>query len=171
MAFFYPTLIPGTAKTWKNTAGDYVLTLTSLTSANAREGDKGDLYDATNARYPRVLGIFLTSAVGTTVASDGLSLDLYFAESTSATAGTSNPGGLTGADSGRGGTLRNQLRFAGSLPFLTGLTTGAQSVFIPYWPTQRYLVPYLYNGSGQTLSGTAGNHSLVITPYYDIGSY
>ena len=164
----YPDLEPGTAKTWINTGGDYTLTLTSLTNGSAREGDKGDFYDATKG-YPEVLEILFETAVGS-AATDGNTVELWVGESDSATAGTNNPGNLTGADAGvtNGDQLRRQLNLAGAMSLSNGRGTNVQKQRFVYFPTHRYVIPMVYNASGQTLSGTASNHKITVTPFYRV---
>lgn len=163
----YPTLFAGTPITWKSSGGTYAFAPTSLADQAAWEGDKGDLYNATYG-LPAVLECFVTSSVGTTVASDGKEIQFYFSQSQNATAGSDNPGGLTGASSSRGATLRYQITYAGQLPFLTGLTTGIQRAQFTFYPKTRYLIPYVFNNSGKTLGATAGDHTLTVTPYYRV---
>ncbi len=164
----YPTLVAGTAKVWASTGGDYLLTLTSLANAALREGGKGDFFDATFGN-PEVLEVLLETAVAS-AATDGNAVELLFGESDSATAGTNNPGSLTGTDQTvtNGAQVRRQLNFAGALSLSNGLGTGVQRQRFVYFPTQRYVIPAVYNASGQALSGTASNHRLTVTPFYRV---
>jgi hypothetical protein len=164
----YPNLQPGSAKTWINTAGTYTLTLTSLTNTSAREGGKGDFYDATFG-YPEMLEVLFETAVGV-AATDGNTVELWAGESDSATAGTNNPGNLTGADAGvtNGDQLRRQLNLVGALSLSNARGTNVQKQRFVYFPAQRYWIPMVYNASGQTLSGTAGNHKITVTPFYRV---
>jgi hypothetical protein len=164
----YPNLQPGSAKTWLNSAGTYAITLTSLANAALREGGKGDFYDATMG-YPELLEILFETAVGV-AATDGNVIELWVGESDSATAGTNNPGGLSGADATvtNGAQLRRQLNYAGGLSLSNATGTSVQRVRLLYHPTQRYVVPAVYNNSGQALSGTAANHKITVTPFYRV---
>lgn len=167
MAVNYSDLVIGTEITWKSSGGTYTLTLTSLTNGSCREGGKSaTLVDGTKG-MPEILVCRLESAVGS-AATTGRELNLYFGESDSSTAGTNNPGNLTGADAGLSTPteLLAQLGFAGSLSFSNTRGTNVQKAVLFYWPKLPYIIPVLYNDTGQTLSGTAGNHTLSVTPYY-----
>lgn len=163
----YPTLIAGTPLVWQASGGDYVLTLTSLASDAARQGDKGDLYDSVNGRLPHVLDVMLQSAVAV-AATTGLKIELWAGESASGGAGTNNPGGLTGADGALSSPdqLKRQLYWIGGLTLANALGTGQQRQRFAYTPTARCFLPVVVNKSGQALSGTAGDHVLTVTPYY-----
>lgn len=158
----------GTAKSWINTGGDYTLTLTSLANNAAREGAKGDLF-VTGKGIPDFIEWRLESAVGST-ATDGLQIELFVGESDSATAGTDNPGNLTGADAGLSNPdeLKRQCTRVGALSLSNARTTSVQKQRFRSFPKCRYQIPLIVNKSGQTLSGTAGNHKLVATPYFRI---
>ncbi len=167
MATAYSDLVAGTPITWKSSGGDKALTLTSLTNGSAREGDKSaTLVDGTKG-MPEVVEFRLESAVGS-AATTGKEINLFVGESDSATAGTANPGNMTGADAGLSTPteLTPQLNFAGALVLSNTRGTNVQIQRLRYKPLAPYLIPLIYNDSGQTLSGTAGNHQLVMTPYY-----
>src|SRR4051794_18961377 len=83
----------GTALSWKASGGDYAITLTSLANAAGRQGAKGDL----GAFWARRWAILFSSALAS-AGSNGTALELYWAASPSATAGTDNPGSCTGTD-------------------------------------------------------------------------
>jgi hypothetical protein len=102
------------------------------------------------------------------VVSQGLQLELYAGESDSGTAGTGNPGNLTGADAGLSNPdeLKLQCNLVGGLNLSNARGTNVQRQRFVYFPTARYWIPLVVNKSGQTLSGTTGNHSIVVTPYY-----
>lgn len=162
----YSYLVAGTPKVWKNTAGDYVLTLTSLADQAARQGDKGDFNDGTLG-LPEVLDIMLETAVAATAA-NGTVIEMFAGQSDNATAGTNNPSILTGAD----GSLATpteyklQLDFVGSLNLSNARSTNNQKQKFRFFPTCRYWIPVIFNRAGQALHGTAGNHILTVTPYY-----
>lgn len=166
----YPQLVAGTAKTWRNTGGDYALTLTSLASSSTagREGAKGDFFDATYGLPELVVWTLETKM--TSAPTDGNVVELWVGESTSATAGTGNPGGLTGADAAvtNADQRRRQCNLAGSLSLSNNVGTGAQRQHFTYFPSLRYLVPLVFNNSGTALSGTAGDHILTGTPFYRV---
>jgi hypothetical protein len=163
----YSDLEKGTTITWLASGGTYALTLTSLTTNSGREGGKsGSLIDGTKG-LPEFLEVILESAVGS-AASDGLELELYFGESDNAAAGSDNPGNLTGADAGLSAPdeLKRQCFFVGSLVFSNSRGTNVQKQRMRFRPLTAYIIPLIVNKTGQTLSGTAGNHRLAVTPYY-----
>lgn len=155
----------GTPKTW-STTGDYTITLTSLANAAGREGGKGDFYSATYG-LPEELEVRFETAVNAT-ATQGNVVELWIGESDNATAGTDNPGNLTGADAGLSNPdeLKLQCNLVGALALSNARTTSIQKQRFKYYPTARYLIPLVVNLSGQALHATAGNHKIVITPYY-----
>lgn len=161
----YSTVFAGSSKTWDTVPTTYTLTLTSLANGAAREGVKGDFYDATYG-MPEYLEVRLESAVAVAVTST--QLELYFGESDNATAGTDNPGNLTGADAALSNPdeLKGQCYLVGGLTFSNARGTNVQKQRFVYYPTCRYLIPLLVNKTGQALSSTAGDHKLVVTPYY-----
>lgn len=164
----YPTLVAGTTQTWASTGGTYLITLTSLANAAAREGAKGDFFDATYGA-PELLEVRFETAVAV-AATDGNTVELWMGESDSATAGTNNPGNLTGTDAGvtNGDQLRRQLYLVGAMSLSNARGTNVQKQRFVYFPTQRYVVPMVFNASGQALSATAGNHLIAVTPFYRV---
>lgn len=171
MAVQYADYLAGTAKTWKSSAGDYAITLTSLANAAGREGAKGDFQDGIFGA-PAFLEIRFESAVGS-AATNGNVAELWIGESDNATAGTNNPGNLTGADAAVSNPDEAKLQcgYAGALCLSNALGTAVQKQRMTYYPSQRYIIPFVVNKSGQTLSGTAGNHTIVITPFYARSGY
>lgn len=163
----YTFLEAGTALTWKSSGGDKTLTLTSLTNGSVREGDKSaTLVDGTKG-MPELLEIRLESAVGS-AATQGKNINVYIGDSDNSTAGTNNPGNLSGADATvtSGSELLGQLNYVGGLSLSNARGTNVQKARMIYFPTCAYIIPVIHNDSGQTLSATAGDHQLVITPYY-----
>ena len=93
----------GTPKVWADTT-DYSSTgsgftrtdqidLTSLANGAARQGAKGDLGATRAARYSVTVGIEFDVAP-----TAGVEVEVYWSSSFSATAGTGNAGGASGAD-------------------------------------------------------------------------
>lgn len=166
----YPNLQPGTAKVWQSSGGDYTITLTSLASSTTagREGGKGDFYDATMG-YPTLLEVTFETKM-TSAPTDGNVIEIWFGESSSATAGTGNPGGLTGADAAvTNADQRKRLcKFGGVVSLSNNIGTGTQLTHFDYYPTFRYIIPLVCNTSGTALSGTAGDHILTVTPFYQV---
>lgn len=163
----YAHLVAGTAITWAASGGDKTITLTSLANDAGREGAKsGTLVDGTSG-MPELLEVRFESAVAS-AATNAKEIELYFGESSSTTAATDNPGNLTGADAALSNPdeLKAQLYFVGSLVLSNARGTNVQKQRLLYWPTQICIIPLVVNKSGQALSGTAGNHQIVVTPFY-----
>ena len=144
--------------------------LTSLASGAARQGAKADL-GATRARRFAVV-TRLEYAVAPTAADLA---SIWLGESHSGTAGTLNPGNLTGADAAytgySGGTLADsikQLRFAGAMILENVATTTVQyqSVGIVE-DLQRYVSPVLYNEADQALFSDAVEMLIALIPLID----
>ena len=165
----YPTVVAGTAKTW-STTGTYTITLTSLASSSTagREGGKGDFYDATYGLPEFIVWTFETKMAS--APTDATVVELYSGESTSATAGTGNPGGLTGADAAvtNADQRKRQCSFIGSLSLSNNIGTGVQRQHFVQFPLHRYQVPLVHNNSGTNQSSTAGDHVITATPYYRV---
>ena len=162
----YSDLVAGTAIEWSTTGGK-AITLTSLANDAGREGAKSaTLVDGTLG-MPELLEGRIESAVGA-AATTGKELEVWIGESDNATAGNDNPGALTGADAAvtTPDEKKLQCNFAGSLAFSNALGTAVQKQRFTYFPTAPYIIPLVVNKTGQSLSGTAGNHKIVITPYY-----
>lgn len=164
----YSRLLAGTSVTWKNTGGDKALTLTSLASAAAREGDKSASIVHGTYGLPEYLEFRLETSMAV-AAANGTTIDLLIGESDSSTAGTNNPGNLTGADASwsNPSELCTQLRLAGSLILSNARGTNIQKVrLVLPRPLSGYIIPVIYNQGGQALGSTASDHQLVMTPYY-----
>lgn len=157
----YAKLAQGAAKTWRSTGGTYAITATSLASGAARQGAKGDL-GATWARQQHVL---FTSAVGT-AAANGSEIELWWGPSTSATAGTDNPSNLTGTDAALANPdeVKYQSIYIGSLFLSNAMGTAVQKQAMVFSPPTRYGSPFIVDKAGVTLSGTATDHTITITP-------
>lgn len=151
----------GTAKVWKNSGGDGVITCTSLANAAAREGDKIDL----GANWARAwLVTFETKLVS--AGTDRTEIELYTNQSTSGTAGTANCGGATGADAAfsNSSTLKHQWTPVGSIAVANSAGTGVQRQCYEFTPSARYQSPLVVNNSGVAFSGTAGDTIITWTP-------
>ena len=167
MATAYSDLVAGTAITWTSSGGDKALTLTSLANDAAREGDKSATWVDGTKGLPELIEVRFESQVGS-AATNGKEIELYVGESDSATAGTANPGNLTGADAALSNPdeLKNQLMFVGSLVLSNARGTNVQKQRLRFKPVCAYSVPVVVNKSGQTLGSTGTNHVVVMTPYY-----
>lgn len=163
----YSNLLRGTDIEWSTTGGK-LITLTSLANGSAREGAKSDTLDDSTYGMPEILTITFESAVAV-AATSGNVISLYFGWSNSATAGTNNPSNLTGADAGLSNPtqLSAQSNFVADLALSNALGTGVQRVTgVMVAPVDRYFIPWVLNSSGQALSGTAGDHKIIVTPWY-----
>lgn len=151
----------GTSKSWKPSGGDYFFVITSLANGSAYQGQKGDL----GVARARLWYVLFSTAVAV-AATDGSEIDLFWAASPSATAGTDNPGNTNGLDNGLSNPsqVTKQLIFLGSLVLSNALGTGVQKQGFVFSPPTRYGMPVVYNRSGQALSATAGNHEVRLNP-------
>lgn len=166
MATAYSDLVAGTPVEWSTTGGK-LITLTSLANDAAREGAKSASWVDGMKGLPELIEVRVESAVAS-AATAGKEVELYVGESDSATAGTDNPGNLTGADAGLSNPdeLKAQLVFVGSLVLSNARSTNVQKQRLRFRPVCAYSVPLVVNKSGVALSGTAGNHKIVMVPYY-----
>ena len=156
----------GTAKVWRSSGGDYAITFASLANAAGRQGVKGDL-GATRAALYKVKATFEIAATPTA----GNTIDLYWAPSDSATAGTDNPANVTGADAAYSGYSSNltasikQLMFIGSFVCTAQATATVQAAFVGrFSPPSRYGSLVVVNNSGASLHSTETNQAVTITP-------
>ena len=164
----YTFLESGVPITWKASGGDKAITLTSLANNSYRQGEKSpSLIDATRG-MPEVLNIRLESSVAAQTTATGKEIKLFIAESDHATSSVQNPGNLTGLDEvlNYGAEVVSQLNYAGSLVVASGLTTAVQRQRFDYFPVCPYIIPVVHNDTGQALGSTAGDHQIVMTPYY-----
>jgi hypothetical protein len=146
---------------WASSGGTFVWTPTSLSDGTGREGPKADL----GAKWARRWVALLTSSVAAS-ATDFKAIELWWGPSDNATAGTDNPGNLSGTDATltNAATLRYQLLLVGSLSLVNARTTSVQKQWFDFYPPLRYGVPLLYNASGQALGSTAADHTLTLIP-------
>jgi len=166
MAVNYSDLTPGTALVWKNTGGDFAMNMKALATAGIREGGKSaTLVDGTKG-FPEVLEITAETKLQAAPTA-GNEFPIYLGFSTSATAGTSNPGGLTGADAAVGNADQlPQLVFVGAIILSNALSTGVQRQKFWCVPRAEYVIPVGQNSSGQTTSNVDGETSITIRPWY-----
>lgn len=155
----------GSEINWKSSGGTYAITLTSLANDAGREGGKADL----GSTWDQDWAVLFESTVGS-AATNGNEIELFWGASLSGTAGTDNPGNLTGADAGLSNPdeLKTQLDFIGSLVLSNARGTNVQKQLFIFRPKTRYGTPLVVNKSGQSLSGTAGNHAIRMVPVRDL---
>jgi hypothetical protein len=156
----------GTSKTWKSSGGDALLTMTSVANAASRQGAKLDL-GATRAEY---YDVFLDMELAATPTA-GNTIDVYWAPSSSATAGTDNPANVSGADAAYTGYSANadaslpQLQYVGAMVCTAQATATVQKAYVGrFSPAQRYGSPVLRNGSGAAVHSSATNIQLRFVP-------
>ena len=144
--------------TWAASGGDEVLTLTSLATVAGRKGDVHD-FGATFSQRCRVKlkTDFATSPTA------GDPVEVYWASSED---NSDFDSGTAQGDAAFTDTdLNKQLHLVGILAAdASTVSQGRSWVFdLP----ARYGYPVVYNGTGQSLSSTAADHELVITPLVD----
>lgn len=169
MSVNYSDLTPGTALTWKNTGGDKVLNLKNMTNGLIKEGAKSaSLVDGTKG-FPELLEITIEMKLQVAVGTDGLSLNNYIGWSSSATAGTDNPGGLTGADNTVADSdqlLQLTGGFVGNLAGASSLGTGVQRQKFWVKPGAEYMTPVTQNSTGQSTTNVDGETFWTVRPWY-----
>ncbi len=139
----YSSTISGLARTAQ-------IDLTSLGAGAARQGVKVDLGANRYEEYDVFVGIEAATAF-----TSGEIVSFYLGESSSATAGNANPGGLSGTDAAYTGTAGDsladslkQLKFMGALIGTADATTTVmyQRVGTLFTP-MRYVMPVAFNES------------------------
>lgn len=169
MAFpHYSAPFAGSEIVWAASGGNYALTSTSLAANAAREGVKGDLLHPTLLILPELVKVWLEFAPGSQQA-NGTQMEAYFGQSKHATAGTDNPGGLTGTDAALTvpDERKGQLTYGGVLNISNNLSTTIQKcwgadIFFPL----RYIMPVIINKMAAGLSATAADHRVILLPIY-----
>lgn len=165
----------GTPIVWADVGGDFgdspiagtnQITLVSLANAAARQGVKVGLGDPRAEIYEITLRVELDVA-----ATSGLTVDLYMGSSPHTTAGTANPGGLTGADAAYTGTAGDsladslkQLDYIGSLICTADAATVVQQQSFKYSPANQWVMPVVFNQSGQAFEGDDIEMSIIMIP-------
>lgn len=155
----------GTPVVWADTtdyAGDggartHQIDFTSLANGAARQGAKADL-GATRAKQYSVK-VCVEMAVAP---ASGAAIDIYWAPSSHATAGTLNPGGCSGADAAYTGTAGDslddslgQLIYLGSLCLTSDADPVLQIQSFTLFPQHRYGMPIVVNNGGQAMHSDA----------------
>lgn len=160
----------GTSKVFKSSGGDAAITLASLANGSARQSVKLDL-GSTRAQIYAVKADFEIAATPTA----GNTIDLYWAPSTSSTAGTDNPGSISGTDAAYSGYSSNlaaslkQLVFIGSFVCTAQATSTVQKAFVAMFvPPARYGSLVVYNQSGAALHSSNTNINITFMPMEDV---
>ena len=143
--------------------------LTSVASTAARQGVKVDLGATRAARYDVTLRVELDVAP-----TSGNVVSLWWAASESPTAGTANPGGVSGADAAYTGTAGDsladsivQLIRIGILVCTSDAATVVQQQTWTFFPACRYGSPVVWNEADQAFEGDAAEMSIIFTPAID----
>lgn len=150
-----------------NTAGDKNMNMKNLASAGVREGVKSaSLVDGTKG-FPEVLEVIAETKAGSNP-TDGRELNIYLGFSSSATAGTDNPGALTGTDAAVADIdVLPQLVFAGAVVMAGSLTTtGVQRQRFWIKPGAEYVIPVAHNDMGVATSNVDSETKITIRPWY-----
>jgi hypothetical protein len=170
---------PITAVVWADTtdyAGDvgtrtHQIDLTSIAAAAARQGAKADLA-VSGANLGSLYAMYAAIEMDVAAASGEL-VDFYLGFSPSGTAGTANPGGLTGADAAYTGTAGDsladsllQLQHVGSMVLTADIATVVQFQFIGYFVApERYASLAVVNNASQAFEGDAVEMGVRVVPY------
>lgn len=143
--------------------------LTSIAATAARQGVKVDLGATRAARYDVTLRVELDVAP-----TSGKVVSLWWAPSESGTAGTANPGGVSGADAAYTGTAGDsladsikQLQLVGVLVATSDAATVVNQEAFRFFPLCRYGSPVVYNETDQAFEGDAVEMSIIFTPVID----
>lgn len=143
--------------------------LTSVATTAARQGVKVDLGATRAARYAVTLRVEYDVAP-----SSGDICSLWWAPSPHATAGTANPGGVSGTDADYTGTAGDsladsilQLALIGNLVCTSDVATVVNQQSFVFFPTERYGSIVVYNEADQAFEGDAVEMSIIFTPLID----
>jgi hypothetical protein len=140
------------------------LDLTSLASAAARQSTKADLGAVRATLYAVRVGIeFAVAPVA------AVEVEIYWSPSFSATAGTGNDAGASGADgaykAGEEAEWLKQAQFLGSLVATADATTTVQYQTVGYFtPPHRYGQVIVFNRGGQALVADAVEMYVALIP-------
>ena len=140
------------------------LDLTSIANGAARQSTKADLGATRASLYAVRAGIEFDVAP-----TAGSEVEIYWSPSFSATAGTGNDAGASGADSaykaGEEAEWLKQAQFLGSLVATNDAATTVQYQTVGYFtPPHRYGQVIVFNRSGQALEGDAVEMFIALVP-------
>lgn len=156
----------GTVKTFKSSGGDAAITLASLANGSYRQSVKLD-FGATRAEW---YDVYMDVEMAATPTSGNL-VSLYWAPSSSATAGTDNGGNVSGTDAAYTGYSSNasasvtQLQLAGTLVLTAQATATVQKGYCGrFSPAQRYGSLVVGNGGGSAFHSSDTNIQVRFVP-------
>lgn len=150
--------------------------LTSLGAGAARQSAKVDLNSDITPTTSLATRYSVTVAIEMDVApTSGDLVDVWVGFSNSATAGTANPGGLSGSDAAYSGTAGDslddslkQLTFIGSLVATVEIATTVQFQTVGWFVApERYASFVIDNNTGQAFEGDAVEMGIRIIPFVD----
>ena len=154
----------GTTLQWKDSGGDYGITMSSLAAVTGRIGARGDL-----GAWPRAYRwrwYCETRWVATPAQFDSLDFYVGFWDNDT---GPANPWAQVAAtDSALTATQRNNLRFVGSV-VVEAASVGPFSAGGIFESNHRYISPVLYNNSATKALAASGTFAtlLRLTPVFD----
>lgn len=153
----------GTALTWKDSGGDYAITMSSLAAVSGRIGARGDL--GAWPRAPRWRWYLETAWAANPVANETLD---FFLALWDTDAPASPWAQVAATDSALTATQRQNLKFVGSAVAEaagTGVCSGGGIIRIP----ARYISPVLYNASAAKALAAVGTTPTILrlTPLFD----
>jgi len=153
----------GTDIVWKNSGGDYAITLASLADDAGRCGVKADLGSTFAPRYA------VTAEFNLDVApTAGTVIEIWWAASHD---DTTFPGGATGTDAaykaGEEDEWKKQLLRVGSVVCTNDADAVVQTQTFIFSPPTRYGCPVVINKAGQAFEGDEDSHQLTLTPLID----
>lgn len=151
-------------------ARTHQINMTSLGAGAARQGDKVDLGATRAARYD----VVLRPEFDVAPTSPGKQVSVWWAPSPHATAGTANPGGVSGSDSAYTGTSGDsladsilQLQYIGALQCTSDVAPTVQQQAFTFFPECRYGTPVVWNEADQAFEGDGVEMSLIFIPVID----
>ena len=172
--------VAGTAGTWTSAGGSGfggAITCTSLGSGSLRQGVKSSITiavppnGAASSIPPSYFAVALTVQFTSAPVAGG-EVAVYLGFSSNPSAGSNNPGGLSGTDAaGPNVDVLPQLVFCGSLIASNNLGTGVQLSIVgdvanPDPFGSPYICPVIYNNTSVAFNSTAADTILSITPYW-----
>lgn len=147
----------GATKVWKDSGGDYAITMSSLAAVTGRIGAQGDL--GAWPRSPWIRWYAETAWVASPVA--GETLDFHVAGWDNDT-GPASPWAQVGAsDAALVATQRQNLKFIGSVVAEAAAASLYSSGGWFFWPF-RYITPVLYNASAAKALAVVGTTPTIL---------
>ena len=153
----------GTNKVWKNSGGDYAISLASIAAGAGRCGVKGDLGAAFAGRYAVTVEINMDVAP-----TAGGCIEIYWAPSHD---NSTFPGGATGTDAAYKAAeedeWKKQLLLIGCVVVTADADAVVQTQVFVFSPPARYGCPVVINKTDQAFEGDEDSHQITLTPLID----